>query len=160
MDYCGECGGELELHPDQNGRERKLCVKCGWVWFDNPVPVVLVLGVTEEGLVLYTRKNQWPEGLWGLVAGFVERGETAEFAALREVEEETGLQARGSEFIGTVPFQDQLIICFRVVLGTGDPKPGSDVDHLDLAPPQPERIPTGMPARWLLEQHLGRGGSL
>ncbi len=139
---------------DEEGYERKRCAACGWIWFGSPAPVVLVLGVAEDGRVLYTHKDAWPDGMWGLVAGLVERGETAEAAALREVQEESGLHASDPEYTGTVPFRDQLLICFRVRLGPGEPRRGSDADAVDLGPPQPGRLPTWAPARWLLESHL------
>ena len=58
--------------------------------YKNPKPTVDVIVTTKEGLVLVLRKNP-PPG-WALPGGFIEEGETAEAAAVREVEEETGLQ--------------------------------------------------------------------
>ncbi len=156
MDFCGRCGSRLAGWHDAEGVERRRCAACGWVWFGYPTPVVLVLGVAADGRILYTRKDAWPPGMWGLVAGLVERGEPAETAAVREVAEETGLLAADPEFAGTIPFREQLLICFRVRLGPGEPRRGSDADAVDLAPPQPDRMPPWAPARWLLEQYLSR----
>ena len=113
-----------------------------------------------DGRILYTRKRTWPQGIWASVAGFVEQGETAEQAAIREVHEEAGLEAMELEFFGTRHFRGQLLLCFRVRLFEGQPMPGSDVDFVELAEPNPERIPSGAPARWLLEQHLTNLGGL
>jgi NAD+ diphosphatase len=153
MRYCGRCGRPLAAWRDAEGRERQRCAACGWVWFGYPTPVVLVLGVATDGRVLYTRRNDWPAGAWGLVAGFVEPGETAEAAAEREVLEESGLAARAPRFVASIPFRDLLLLCFVTRLGPGEPRPGSDADQVDLAPPRLERIhPEGAPARWLLGQ--------
>lgn len=54
---------------------------------------------------------------------------------------------------------DQLLLCFRVKLMPGPVLPGSDADEVELAPPQPERIPPNWPARRLVEQHLLRRGT-
>jgi NADH pyrophosphatase NudC (nudix superfamily) len=41
-----------------------------------------------------------PETWFGIVAGFLEKGETPEQAVLREVEEELGLKGEIVEYIG------------------------------------------------------------
>lgn len=151
MRFCGQCGNKLDDFV-QEGHRRALCPSCGWVWFNNPAPVVLVFAVADDGNVLYTRRREWPPGVWGLVAGFVEEGERAEDAALREVREESGLEATDPVFVGTLPHSWRLLICFQVRLAAGNPRAGDDADAVDLAPPQPERIPPGAPARWLLER--------
>lgn len=159
VQYCGKCGQRLTAWIDAEGTERWKCSACGWHWIDAAYAVVLVLGVAPDGRVLFTRRRSWPEGYWGLVAGFVERGETAEAAVAREVLEETGLVAGAPEFVRTVPFNDQLLLCFRVTLPEGAPAAGSDVDVVDLAPPDPTRAWPDSPAQHLLEWHLAEGAT-
>jgi 8-oxo-dGTP diphosphatase len=55
----------------------------------NPFPTVDVIIEVGDDIVLVRRKNP-PEG-WAIPGGFVEAGETAETAAVREALEETGL---------------------------------------------------------------------
>lgn len=55
----------------------------------NPIPTVDVIIKLEGGIVLIKRKNP-PPG-WALPGGFIEYNESAEDAALREAQEETGL---------------------------------------------------------------------
>jgi 8-oxo-dGTP diphosphatase len=62
------------------------------VEYRNPTPTVDVVVETDGGIVLIERANE-PFG-WALPGGFVDEGETVEHAAVREVEEETGLQVR------------------------------------------------------------------
>jgi NAD+ diphosphatase len=121
-----------------------------------PHPVVLVLAVAPDGRMVYTRRHTWPAGYWGLVAGFVERGETAEHAAQREVLEETGLAVNGApQFIRTLPFNNtQLLLCFRVDVEAAEPRAGSDADAVDLAAPDPERLWPNSPAQQLVRWHL------
>jgi 8-oxo-dGTP diphosphatase len=57
-------------------------------------PVAAVLGViVHESRVLLVRRSNPPDaGFWGFPGGKIEAGETIEQAALREVNEETGLR--------------------------------------------------------------------
>jgi NAD+ diphosphatase len=96
MKHCGRCGALLQ---EETGRLR--CPACGWTWYNPPVPVTLVLVTTDDGRVVYTRKDSFEAWRWTVVAGFIERGERAEDAALREVKEETGLDTEIVKFMGT-----------------------------------------------------------
>ena len=55
----------------------------------NPVPTVDIIIEYQGGIVLIERRNP-PPG-WALPGGFIDRGESAENAAVREAAEETGL---------------------------------------------------------------------
>ncbi len=59
--------------------------------FPRTDPVVIML-VTRGNQLLLGRNAVWPEGMYSLLAGFVEPGETIEAAVRREVFEETGVQ--------------------------------------------------------------------
>src|SRR5881409_1042807 len=75
-----------------SGRPR---VGGGWPRPSKPSKQALSSGCAvfdAEGRVLLIRRAD--EGLWGLPKGTVERGETLEETALREVREETGLDVR------------------------------------------------------------------
>lgn len=70
----------------------KPCPNCGHpiVHYKNPVPTVdALIHIPGRGVVLVKRANE-PLG-WALPGGFVDYGEPAELAAIREVKEETGL---------------------------------------------------------------------
>ncbi len=56
----------------------------------NPIPTVDIIIEHEGGIVLIERKNP-PHG-WALPGGFIDYGESAEAAAVREAKEETGLE--------------------------------------------------------------------
>jgi NADH pyrophosphatase NudC (nudix superfamily) len=116
MTYCPQCGGRLGRITVE-GLERKACVSrdCDYVFWDNPIPVVAAL-VEKDDRVLLVRNKAWPEKIYGLVTGFLERGETPEAGLLREVEEEIGLAGEIVEFIGYYSFveMNQLILAFHV----------------------------------------------
>jgi NAD+ diphosphatase len=133
MKYCPECAGALELrHID--GVERKACVspECSFVHWDNPVPVVAAL-VQYQGKIVLARNSQWPDGMFSLVTGYLERNETPEEATVREVKEELGLDGKVQEFIGCCSFikKNQIILAHWVV-ATGELTTGNEITEVKL----------------------------
>jgi ADP-ribose pyrophosphatase YjhB (NUDIX family) len=116
------------------------------------LPVVVVAARAPSGRLVYTRKRDWPDGAWGLVAGFIEEGETAETSALRELQEETGLRGRSPRVIRTIVDRDRLLIAVAVDIDDIEPHAGTDVDEVMLAAPDPALIPTDWVVRQLVEE--------
>ena len=114
--YCPQCGTALGF-AEQGGLLRPSCpsAACGFVLWDNPVPVVAAL-VEYEGCVVLARNAAWPEKHFGLITGFLERNETPASAVAREVVEELGLRVSATELIGLYEFpsKNQLIIAYHV----------------------------------------------
>lgn len=74
--------------PDGDTHERDVCATCGFVHYVNP-KIVTGSIVRHEGRILLCRRAIAPRvGYWTLPAGFMELGETAEQAAMREAREE------------------------------------------------------------------------
>lgn len=159
MKHCGQCGTALTTAPDDSGHVRQVCSACNWAWYDPPVPIVLALVLTAEGQVVYTRKHSMPPGRWTLVAGFIQKGETAEAAAVREAMEETSLSTRITRFTGTHVFHarpDQLAITFELQADPGVARPGDDVDEVEVGPPQLERLREGSTVHWMVREFMRR----
>ena len=116
MKYCPLCAHELVLQPVAD-RERLLCPApgCGYVHWNNPVPVVAAI-VEYGGQVLLANNIAWPEHVYALITGFLEEGEEPETGVIREVQEELGLDAEIGSFIGTYSFfkKNQLILAYHV----------------------------------------------
>ncbi|WP_454722260.1 MULTISPECIES: NUDIX domain-containing protein [Cupriavidus] len=114
--YCPQCGAPLEVLP-HSGRERDACVQpdCGFVYWNNPLPVVAAV-VEYEGKLLLARNAAWPETMFALVTGFLERDETPEQGVARELKEETNLDAHAVSLIGVYEFmrKNELIIAYHV----------------------------------------------
>lgn len=114
--YCPLCRTELG-EASHGGRPRLACpnADCGFVHWDNPVPVVAAI-VERAGCVVLVRNRGWPESWYGLVTGFLEPEETPDHAVLREVEEEVGLRGEVVEYLGAYPFPrlNQIIFAYHV----------------------------------------------
>ena len=65
---------------------------------------VLVRQVDGRWLVAAIRPGGKPEGLWALPKGGIDRGENAEAAAVREIEEETGARGESLGKLGEVKY--------------------------------------------------------
>lgn len=89
MNYCPTCGAAVEhVIPPGDNRPRHVCSRDGEVFYFNPR--VVVGTVTEyKGKILMCRRAIEPRsGFWTLPAGFLELGESAAQAGLRETREE------------------------------------------------------------------------
>jgi NAD+ diphosphatase len=117
--FCPRCATPLvprALHASEVAT-RLTCPApgCGFVFYDNPLPVAAAV-VEHEGGILLVHDHAWPEGWFGLVTGFIERGESAHDAILRELREELGLVGEIARLIGVYPFppRNELIVAFHV----------------------------------------------
>jgi NAD+ diphosphatase len=117
MTFCPRCARPLGQREEAL-RTRRACPDsaCGFVFYDNPVPVVAAL-VEHEGQVLLVRNQGWPEKWFGLVSGFLERGETPEEGVVRELKEELGLAAEVVRLIGVYAFpeRNELILAYHLL---------------------------------------------
>lgn len=113
--HCPLCAIAL-VRGTHGERERLACPACAWVHWDNPTPVVAAV-IELDGRLLLARNRAWPEKMFALVTGFLERGEHPRDAVLREVKEETDLDADDATLIGACDFQrmNQLILGYHVV---------------------------------------------
>jgi len=98
--FCARCGGASV--PEDGGWRRK-CTACGALHFPRTDPVVIML-VTRGERVLLGRQSAWPPGLYSLLAGFMEPGETIGDAVRRETHEETSVQVGRVRFLASQPW--------------------------------------------------------
>jgi len=105
---------------EHEGRQYPSCADaaCGFIFWDNPLPVVAAL-IEHEGAVVLARNAAWPEKVFGLITGFLEKGEGPDDAVVREVREELGLHAQIQGLIGVYPFREknQVIIAYHLTAG-------------------------------------------
>jgi NAD+ diphosphatase len=85
------------------GGWQRNCPDCGRSHFPRTDPVVIML-ITRDDSVLVGRSPGWPEGMYSLLAGFVEPGETMEAAVRREVFEEAGIKVGHVDYLASQPW--------------------------------------------------------
>lgn len=109
--FCAACGAHSVVA--QGGWQRD-CPACGAHHFPRTDPVVIML-VTRGNSVLLGRSPGWPEGMFSVLAGFVEPGETLEAAVRREVLEEAGITCGEVGYLASQPwpFPASLMIGMR-----------------------------------------------
>ncbi|MCG7520720.1 NAD(+) diphosphatase [Ruegeria sp. Ofav3-42] len=98
--FCARCGAASD--QTQAGWQRS-CPSCGGQHFPRTDPVVIML-ITHGDSVLMGRSPGWPEGMYSLLAGFVEPGETLEAAVRREVMEEAGVPVGAVSYLSSQPW--------------------------------------------------------
>lgn len=152
--YCPRCAADLaKVEIDGNPRLRCTDTQCGHVFWNNPVPVVAAV-VEHEGAVVLARNVAWPEGMFALVTGFLEAGESAEAGVLREVKEELDLDGEVRGLIGAYAFPEmnQIILAYHVVASGEITRNHELAEVMRLAPEQVRYWPaaTGFAMRdWL-----------
>ncbi len=116
--FCSACGARSEM---AQGGWQRTCPACAAQHFPRTDPVVIML-VTKGNSVLLGRNSAWPEGMYSLLAGFVEPGETLEAAVRREVLEETGVTCGAVSYLASQPwpFPASLMIGARTEALTDD----------------------------------------
>ena len=96
------CGQRLTTaFPEGDSKRRLVCLDCGFVHYINPRPGAGIIAAREDGAVLLVRRAIEPRiGAWVFPGGFMDIGETAEEAALRETREEANLEVRDLSLLG------------------------------------------------------------
>ncbi len=98
--FCSRCGAASEI---ENGGWRRRCPSCRGLHFPRTDPVVIML-ILKGDEVLIGRQSTFPPGIYSLLAGFVEPGETIEDAVRRETLEETAVRVGRVGYLGCQPW--------------------------------------------------------
>lgn len=155
--YCPQC--QATLVAQERGEKLRLScpvVNCGYVFWNNPIPVVAAI-VEMDGSIVLARNKTWPTGMFGLITGFLEQEETPEEAVLREVDEELALTGEIKQFVGNYVFyqMNQLIIAYHI-LAKGDISLGDELAEIKIVPIKklkPWPFGTGHAVKDWLEQY-------
>lgn len=97
--FCGVCGAPMKLHTDISKR----CTNCGKEVWPQLATAIIVL-VRRGDSILLVHAHNLRGKYYGLVAGFVETGETLEECVRRELMEETGVTVKNIRYFGSQPW--------------------------------------------------------
>jgi len=116
--YCGHCGTPT---IDASDERAKSCPSCSALFFPVISPAVIVAVTRGDELLLAHNRNFRP-GMFSLLAGFVDPGETLEQTVEREVREEVGIEIRDLRYISSQPwpFPNSLMAGFRANYRSGE----------------------------------------
>ncbi|MDD3077821.1 MAG: NUDIX domain-containing protein [Paludibacter sp.] len=112
--YCPDCGHKLIDREIGDEGLIPYCEHCEKPLFDMFSTCVIALVVNEFEEALLLRQNYISTVYRNLISGYMKPGERAEDAAMREIEEETGITPDSLQFLGTYWFakKDMLMIGF------------------------------------------------
>jgi NAD+ diphosphatase len=107
----------MKMHTDIS----KKCTKCGKEMWPQLATAVITLIKRDDKILLVNARN-FRSDFYGLVAGFVETGETLEEAAKREIKEEVGLEVKNLKYFGSQPwpYPCGLMVGFNADYVSGD----------------------------------------
>ena len=122
--YCSKCG---TLMIDDKYETARLCPKCQEKLYPQVTPAVIVL-IEKGDEILLARHIQRNNDIYTCLAGFVEPGESAKQAVVREIREEVGIEVQNIRYITSQawPFPDQLMLAFKAEYKSGEIIPQED----------------------------------
>ncbi|ATI64044.1 NAD(+) diphosphatase [Edwardsiella tarda] len=150
--FCGYCGQPMQASQHEWAC---LCAHCQQRYYPQIAPCIIV-AIRRDDHILLARHNRHRNGIYTVLAGFVEVGETLEQAAAREIMEESNLQIRNLRYVASQPwpFPHSLMMAFLADYAAGelrhDPKELQEAGwyRYDRLPQLP---PAGTVARRLIE---------
>ncbi|MEW6488041.1 MAG: NUDIX domain-containing protein [Thermodesulfobacteriota bacterium] len=137
--YCMACGSPLETKKIE-GKRRAICAACGFVAYENPLPVAAALVENGKGELLLVRRGRHPmKGMWCLPCGFAEADEQIEEAVLRELSEETGLTGTVDRLLDVATarnyfYGNMVMITFEIRDVEGTASAGDDAAEVRFFP--------------------------
>lgn len=116
--FCGRCATPLASLPGERARQ---CPACKLVVYPRIAPAIIV-GIRRGDQILLARSPRFPKGIYSVLAGFCEAGESLEETVHREVWEETGIRIANLRYFSSQswPFPNSLMIGFLADYAGGD----------------------------------------
>jgi len=127
--FCGSCGGANR--DADTGEYARQCTVCGRIEFPRISPAVITVITNDRGEALLAHNKKFAAGMYSLIAGFNEAGESLEATVAREIKEEVNLDVRDIRYIRSQPwpFPNSLMLGFTARYSGGDLSPdGNEID--------------------------------
>lgn len=121
--YCSVCGDPMTTIERSWGKQ---CPQGHYNAYPPVIPAIIVL-IQDGERIFMGHKPGWGKR-YGLIAGFVEPGETLEECVHREIKEETGIEVKDLKYISSQPwpFPSQLMVGFTAQYKDGVFQPHDD----------------------------------
>jgi NAD+ diphosphatase len=150
--YCGSCGTKNADAPDELAR---LCPSCGRREYPRISPAVITIVVNDRNQALLAHNRKFTGGVYSLIAGFNEAGESLEATVAREIREEVGLEVRDIRYIASQPwpFPNSLMLGFTARHASGTIRPdGQEIEDARWFSPDslPSLPGSGSVSRYLI----------
>ena len=154
--FCGHCGNPL-AEPENDAA--LVCPACGEHYYPQIAPAVIV-AIVRGDQILLAHNKRFQGKIHGLIAGFVEAGESVEQAIHREIREETGITVKNIRYFSSQcwPFPNSLMLGYYAEYESGEAVPdGEELETLGwfTADSLPEIPPHGSIARRLIDHWRG-----
>jgi len=154
--FCGRCGTPL-AEPESDAA--LICPVCNEYYYPQIAPAVIV-AIIRGDQILLAHNKRFQGKIHGLIAGFVEAGESVEQAIHREIREETGITVKNLRYFSSQcwPFPNSLMLGFYAEYESGEAHPdGDEWETLGwfTADALPEIPPHGSIARKLIDHWRG-----
>jgi NAD+ diphosphatase len=149
--FCGSCG---ERNADAAGELARRCPSCGRLEFPRISPAVIVIIINSRGEALLAHNKKFAPGLYSLIAGFNEAGESLESTVAREIREEVGLEVEAVRYAASQPwpFPNSLMLGFTARHASGEIRPDG-VEIEDAQWFRPDKLPV-LPAEGSVSRFL------
>lgn len=117
--FCSHCGHETEVHPTEYAM---VCPACRYHQYPRVQPCIITVITRGEDEILLAKNAKNTSNMYGLIAGFVEVGETLEEAVERETLEEVGIKVKNIQYLASQPwpFPSNLMLAFRAEYESGE----------------------------------------
>ena len=117
--FCSHCGHKTDVHASEYAM---VCPACNYHQYPRVNPCVITVITRGEDEILLAKNARNTSNMYGLIAGFVEVGETLEEAVRRETLEEVGLKLGKIEYLASQPwpFPSNLMIAFKAEYASGE----------------------------------------
>ncbi len=118
--FCSHCGTATKPHATEHAM---VCPACQYRQYPRVQPcIITVITRGKDEILLAKNARNTTSQMYGLIAGFVEVGETLEEAVRRETEEEVGLKLKNIQYLASQPwpFPSNLMIAFKAEYASGE----------------------------------------
>ncbi len=156
--YCGTCGKPTQAAATERSRTCPVCR----IPHSPRLSPAMIVAVERGNEILLARSPHFPAGIYSVLAGFVEPGESAEEAVAREVMEETGIRVKDIRYFGSQPwpFPNSLMLGFNAAYESGEIR----IEEEEIedarwfsADAMPTVFPGGISiSQWLMQDFLAR----